>query len=114
VEIHELVAYCLAKPGAEETYPWGDHVLVAKVGGKGFAYIGMASAQVGVRAGELAAEWCERYADVVTPMSYLARHGWVTLALGRDLPDDEVRELVDSSYSGVVNRLPKTSRPAGA
>ena len=36
----ELVEYCLAKPGAEETYPWGEEELVAKVGGKGFAFIG--------------------------------------------------------------------------
>ena len=27
----ELVDYCLAKPGAEETYPWGEDELVAKV-----------------------------------------------------------------------------------
>ena len=25
----ELVGYCLAKPGAEETYPWGEAELVA-------------------------------------------------------------------------------------
>jgi predicted DNA-binding protein (MmcQ/YjbR family) len=40
VRREELVAYCLAKPGAEETYPWGEEELVAKVGGKGFAFNG--------------------------------------------------------------------------
>ena len=35
----ELVAYCLAKPGAVADEPWeGD--LVAKVGGKIFAFLG--------------------------------------------------------------------------
>ena len=40
MNLEAVVAYCLAMPGAEETYPFGDHVLVAKVGGKGFAFIG--------------------------------------------------------------------------
>ena len=58
----ELIAYCLAKPGAEETYPWGEEELVAKVGGKGFAFIG--DGTVGVKCGRdaaEAAEWRNRY-----------------------------------------------------
>ena len=35
--VDELVAYCLAKPGATEDYPWGEEELTAKVGGKVFA-----------------------------------------------------------------------------
>ena len=41
----ELIGYCLGKPGAEETYPWGEEELVAKVGGKGFAFIGLEAAR---------------------------------------------------------------------
>jgi predicted DNA-binding protein (MmcQ/YjbR family) len=37
VQRDELVAYCPGKPGAEESSPWGEEELVAKVGGKGFA-----------------------------------------------------------------------------
>jgi predicted DNA-binding protein (MmcQ/YjbR family) len=33
VEREQLIDYCLGKPGAEETYPWGEGELVAKVGG---------------------------------------------------------------------------------
>ena len=63
----ELVAYCLAKPGAEETYPWGEEELVAKVGGKGFAFIGPTSVSVkcGRDAAE-AAEWRDRYPGAIT------------------------------------------------
>ena len=35
----ELVAYCLAKPGATPGQPW-ENDLVAKVGGKIFAFLG--------------------------------------------------------------------------
>ena len=36
----ELLAYCLAKPGAWRDEPWGDGV-VAKVGPKIFAFLGV-------------------------------------------------------------------------
>src|SRR4051794_41646209 len=59
LEREELVAYCLAKPGAEESYPWGEAELVAKVGGKGFAFIGLEGGTVGVKCGRDAAEAAE-------------------------------------------------------
>ncbi len=37
MNVGDLVDHCLSKPGAEETYPWGEQDLVAKVGGKAFA-----------------------------------------------------------------------------
>jgi predicted DNA-binding protein (MmcQ/YjbR family) len=43
--VDDLVSCCLAKPGAEETYPWGE--LVVKVGDKAFAFVGETSATVG-------------------------------------------------------------------
>ena len=46
MERDELVTYCLGKPGAEETCPWGEEELVAKVGGKGFAFIGAGTVSV--------------------------------------------------------------------
>jgi hypothetical protein len=38
VTVGDLVDYCLSKPGAEETYPWGEQDLAAKVGGKAFVH----------------------------------------------------------------------------
>jgi hypothetical protein len=42
----ELVGYCLGKPGAEQDMPW-DGDIVAKVGGKIFAFLGGNGAQLG-------------------------------------------------------------------
>jgi predicted DNA-binding protein (MmcQ/YjbR family) len=53
----DLISYCRGKAGAEETYPWGEEQLVAKVGGKGFAFIG--SGTVSVKSGRDAAEAAE-------------------------------------------------------
>ena len=108
----ELVAHCLGKPGAEETYPWGEEELVAKVGGKGFAFIGPGSVSVkcGRDAAE-AAEWRDRYPAAVTTSHYVGRYGWNTVDLGGNLPDDDLRELVDASYDAAVAALPKSRRP---
>ena len=111
----ELIAYCLAKPGAEETYPWGDGELVAKVGGKAFAFIGLDSGTVGVKCGptsEAAAEWRARYPADITESAYIGRYGWNKVSLEGKVPAGEVRELVDLSYDAVVAKLPRARRPA--
>ena len=108
-----MIAHGMGKPGAEETYPWGDGELVCKVGGKAFAFIGLESGTVGVKCGataEAAAEWRDRYPDAITPSSYIGRYGWNTVALN-GVPADEVLELIDMSYDNVVARLPKSKRP---
>ena len=112
----EFVAYCLAKPGAEESYPWGEAELVAKVGGKAFAFIGLDGGTVGLKCGrdaEEAAEWRERYPGAITVSSYVGRYGWNSVHWTGEVPDDELRELVDSSYEAIVAALPRSKRPPG-
>lgn len=111
----ELVAYALAKPGATEDEPWeGD--IVAKVGGKIFAFLG--GNGLGVKCGrdaDEAAELRQRYPDAVSIMAYIGRYGWNTVdldAAGGAIADDELRELVDASYDAVVAKLPKSKRPS--
>ena len=107
----ELVAYCLAKPGAQPDMPWeGD--LVAKVGGKIFAFLG--GEGVGLKCGRDADEAEElrlRYPESVTASAYIGRFGWNSIQLD-GIPDDELAELVDASYDAVVAKLPKRLRPA--
>jgi predicted DNA-binding protein (MmcQ/YjbR family) len=108
--LDELIKYCLNKPAAEETYPWGDGELVCKA----FAFIGVEAQTVGVKCGptaEAAAEWRDRYPDDITASAYIGRYGWIRITLGGRVPAEEVRELVDMSYDGVVARLPKAKRP---
>jgi predicted DNA-binding protein (MmcQ/YjbR family) len=114
VKRDELIDYCLAKPGAEESYPWGDEELVAKVGGKAFAFIWLAGDSVGVKCGrtaEEAAEYRERYPADVTVSAYIGRYGWNSVRYTGGVPDDEVCELLDRSYESVVSKLPKSKRP---
>ena len=111
----DIVAYCLAKPGAWLDEPWeGDEV--AKVGDKIFAFFGADDAgfRVGLKCGRTAEEAGEvraRYPDRVTISRYVGRYGWNTVdAAG--VPDDELSEWIDASYETVVSSLPRSKRPS--
>ena len=109
-----LLAYCLAKPGAWQDEPWEGDV-VAKVGGKIFAFFGSGDASsVGLKCAasrDAADEWLLRYPGDASAMAYVGRSGWNTLRIGGSIPDDELLEAIDASYSAVVSKLPKRDRP---
>jgi predicted DNA-binding protein (MmcQ/YjbR family) len=110
----DLLAHCLAKPGAWQDEPW-DGDTVVKVGSKIFAFLGNeSSSSVGVKCGptrEAADEWLVRYPDDASVMAYIGRSGWNSLRLVGAIPDDELLEAVDASYDAVVSKLPKKDRP---
>jgi predicted DNA-binding protein (MmcQ/YjbR family) len=110
----ELLAYCLAKPGAWQDEPW-DGDVVAKVGSKIFAFLGSEHAgTAGLKCGptrEAADEWLLRYPGDASVMAYIGRSGWNSLRVGGAIPDDELLEAVDASYEAVVSKLPRKDRP---
>jgi predicted DNA-binding protein (MmcQ/YjbR family) len=112
----ELLGYCLAKPGAWQDEPWEGDV-VAKVGGKIFAFLGSAEGPAptaGLKCGpnrEVADEWLTRYPGDATVMAYIGRSGWNSLRAGGAIPDEELLEAVDDSYDMVVSKLPRKDRP---
>jgi predicted DNA-binding protein (MmcQ/YjbR family) len=113
----ELLAYCLAKPGAWQDEPWEGDVVV-KVGSKIFAFLGSGSkptVSVGLKCGPnrtVADEWVARYPEDVSVMAYIGRSGWNSLRADGAIPADEITEAVDASYDTVVSKLPKRERPA--
>jgi predicted DNA-binding protein (MmcQ/YjbR family) len=112
----ELLAHCLAKPGAWQDEPW-DGDVVAKVGSKIFAFLGSErAAAVGLKCGptrEAADEWLLRYPGDASVMAYIGRSGWNSLRVDGAIPDDELLEAVDASYEAVVSKLPRRDRPPG-
>ncbi len=111
----ELLAHCLAKPGAWQDEPWEGDVVV-KVGPKIFEFLGSGpGTAIGLKCGqnrEAADEWLLRYPDDASVMAYIGRSGWNNLSVGGAIPDDELLEAVDASYQAVVSKLPKKDRPA--
>lgn len=111
---YDVMAYCLAKPGAWRDEPWDDGV-VAKVDRKIFAFLGSAAEpSIGIKCGpsrDVADEWLLRYPEDASVMPYIGRSGWNTLRVGGAIPDDELLEAIDASYEVVVAKLPKKDRP---
>lgn len=109
----ELLKYCLSKPGAWQDEPWEGDV-VAKVGDKIFAFLGGGDS-VGIKCGanrEEADELVATYPGDVAKSAYIGRSGWNSVKLGGTVPDDEILELVDTSYEIIVAKLPKSRRPS--
>lgn len=107
----DVLAYCLAKPGAWQDEPWeGD--IVAKVGDKIFAFIGSGEA-ISLKCGTRpeADELVAIYPEDVSVSHYIGRYGWNSIKVGGRVPEDELRELIDQSYDAIVAKLPKAKRP---
>src|SRR2546423_9282299 len=111
----DVIARCMAKDGAEETYPWGDGELVAKVGGKAFAFIGLGEGpgSVGLKCGRDADEaghWRDRHPGAISLSAYIRRYGWNTVALDGSVPADDLIEMLHGPYDDVAARLPRDRR----
>ena len=113
MDAERALAYALSKPGAWPDSPWGEGHGLAKVGSKIFLFPGQQEGMntITVKNTEAAvAELKQRYPDLAGPAPYLNKRLWVRLVIDQ-VPDDEVRELIDDSYDLVVAKLPKAERP---
>jgi predicted DNA-binding protein (MmcQ/YjbR family) len=109
VNIESFRAYCLAKPGAEETFPFGPDTLVFKVRGKMFALTNLESFEgVNLKVDpEYGAELRERY-EFIIPAYHMNKKHWITVQIRNGVPVQLLRQLIDQSYNLVVSGLSKS------
>src|ERR1700741_4385434 len=103
---------CLSKSGVTESTPFGETVLVFKVGGKMFALASLDDVPVRVNLKcdpDLALELRDRY-EQVRPGYHMNKKHWNTVEIGTSLPGAEVRKMIEHSYQLVVESLPKSVR----
>ena len=108
MEHSEIKAYCLAKPKAEETYPFGDWPICYKVGGKIFAqlYPDKITVKCTAFSGEA---FRQAYPGVVVRGYHcppVQQPYWNTIDLER-FPGEELPMMIDHAYDTVVASLPK-------
>ena len=110
----EIVSYCLSKPGAVETWPFGDGVAVFKVAGKLFALcpVDADPPEVSLKCDPTLAAALRSTYRAVRPGYHLNKRHWNTVRLDGSVDDDEVEEWIDHSYELVVAKLPRTERAA--
>jgi predicted DNA-binding protein (MmcQ/YjbR family) len=108
--------YCLSKAGATEGTPFGEDVLVFKVGGKMFALAALdeVPARVNLKCDpDLALELRDRY-EQVRPGYHMNKKHWNTVEIDSGISEAELRKMIDHSYDLVVKRLPKSTAKRGA
>ncbi len=112
MNLEEFREYCLSKPRATEGTPFGPDTLVFKVGGKIFAIAPLddVPARTNLKCDpDLAMELRDRYEQVRAGYHMNKKH-WNTVEIESDIPDNEIRKMIDHSYDLVARPLPRAKR----
>src|SRR5512146_1433262 len=103
--------YCLGLPYVTEVVQWGGH-LVLKVGGKMFAVVALEPQDDVVLSFKATSDQFYELQEWpgIVPAPYLARSQWLALERFDAVRDDELKELLATSYRLVFEKLPKRVR----
>lgn len=108
----ELLQYCMAKPGAEQSVHNDWKATQIKVEDVLFAMVKEVENRPAVSlktSPELAELLRQQHSDV-RPSRHLNKAHWSTVYLDGSLPDSQIYYLVDASYQQAVNLLPEEKR----
>ena len=102
----------LARPEAEEDYPFGPEVAVFKVRGKMFATLTEVDgvAYTNLKCDPDQAVALRDIFTAVRPGYHMNKKHWNTVTLDGSLPDGELLRLIHHSYALVVKGLPRSAR----
>jgi predicted DNA-binding protein (MmcQ/YjbR family) len=106
MDLAQFREYCLTKPGATEGTPFGETVLVFKVGGKIFALASLdeVPARVNLKCDpDLALELRDRY-EQVRPGYHMNKKHWNTIEIEAGISETELRKMIDHSYALVAKK----------
>ena len=112
MNIEEIRDYCLNKKGVTEGFPFGEGVLVFKVMGKIFLLMSLDEKPFFCNLKmnpELVEEYREKFNDV-KPGYHMNKMHWNTVVLDGEVPDFELKRMIDNSYLLVVRGLKKSLR----
>ena len=112
MNIEFLREYCLKKPEAAESFPFGEDTLVFKVAGKIFLLAGLDEVPLRINLKcdpEKAIELREQY-EAVIPGYHMNKNHWNTVIIDGTIPHRELLEWIDDSYLLIVNSLKKTDK----
>ncbi len=112
MNIETIREYCLSRPAAEETLPFGPETIVYKVGGKAFLLMGLDDVELSFNVKcdpEKAIELREQYSCVL-PGYHMNKKHWNTIVVDGSVSQRLIKEWIDDSYDLVVQSLPKKTR----
>ncbi|MBK8953878.1 MAG: MmcQ/YjbR family DNA-binding protein [Chitinophagaceae bacterium] len=100
MNIETIREYCLSKPGAEETLPFGPDTLVYKVAGKIFLLMGLDSEDLSFNVKcnpDKALELREDF-PCVLPGYHMNKKHWNTIVVDGSVSVKQLKEWIDHSY----------------
>ncbi len=108
MNIENVREYCLKKKAVTESFPFDETTLVFKVMDKIFALLSLDYPHsLNLKCDpQKAIELRERY-DEIIPGYHMNKQHWNTVDLTGTLNDNLIKELIDHSYTLVVNKLTK-------
>ena len=104
MNIETLRDYCLSKPGAEETLPFGPDTLVYKINGKVFLLVGLDAEDLRFNVKcdpDKAIELRDEYACVL-PGFHMNKKHWNTVVVDGSVSNALLKEWIDHSYTLVA------------
>lgn len=101
--------YCLVKKHVSHDYPFGPDVHVFRVAKKMFALISEKDERplVNLKCDPDEAIILRDIFKAVEPGYHTSKVHWNTVYLDGDVPDGELKRMIDNSYQLVLNSLPK-------
>ncbi|MBY0479299.1 MAG: MmcQ/YjbR family DNA-binding protein [Chitinophagaceae bacterium] len=106
MHIETIRDYCLSKPDAEETLPFGPDTLVFKVNNKAFLFLLLDEEDLRFNVKcdpELALELREQYSSVL-PGWHMNKKHWNTIVVDGTIPARQIKEWIDHSYELVKGK----------
>ena len=109
MEYKDGAKYCLSKIGAKEEFIFGNKMKAFTVGGKQFCRVYEIDGEKGFvlkSDPDLNIALRQMYKGILLPGN-LDNQRWNVVLLSSDVPDDEIKFLIDQSYDIMFNALTK-------
>ena len=109
MNIEEFRDYCLSKKFVTESFPFDEVTLVFKVAGKMFALTSLDKQPISTNLKcdpERALELRDEYPEIIGGFHMNKKH-WNTITIEGGLTHDLLKELIDHSYTIVVQGMTK-------
>ena len=109
---HEFIReYCLAKPSVTESFPFGDDTLVFKLYDKIFLLLNLGEPNTfNVKCEPEKAIIYRTQFDEILPGYHMNKKHWNTVSFTHTLSDDFMLEMIDDSYSLLLQSIPKKNQ----
>lgn len=114
MNIEDFREYCLSLKGATENTPWTEpqyqNLMTFTIADKWFCLLDIENKFCDVKCDpELIDELQDKYSGI-QPAWHMNKTHWIKIVLDSDVPQSEIKDLVNNAYNIIVAHLSKSQR----